>query len=60
MIAGMAEDQVPEGYSAAERIAALLGLLIAGALMFILADVAAGGKLTGRDCGCEDKTEETR
>jgi hypothetical protein len=55
----MAEDQAAGGYSAAERVVALLGLLIAGALVFILADVVSGGKLTGRDCaGCGDDKQE--
>lgn len=57
MIAGMPEEQAVPGYSAAERIVALIGLVVVGGLVFILADVISGGKLTGRGgCGgCGDK-----
>jgi len=37
-------------YSAAQRIGAALGLVILGAFGFILLDVLAGGRLTGRPC----------
>ena len=45
-----------EGYSRAERITALLGLVAVAAFAFVLADVLSGGRLTGRgDCGCGEK-----
>ena len=47
-----AANGAPAGYSAGERLAGvLLGLL------FVAADLAAGGRLTGlgkRGCGCPD------
>lgn len=48
------------GYPASMRAAAALGLLVAGALAFILLDVMSGGKLTGAlagGCGCDDGTK---
>lgn len=52
----MAEDEIPR-YSAAERLMALAGLIVAAAVLFILADVLSGGKLTGC-AGCEDHGED--
>lgn len=47
----MADDD--EGYSWAERVTALAGLLVVAAFGLILADVLCGGRLTGRGgCGC--------
>lgn len=50
-------ENAPAGYSAGERLAGvLLGLLALG-LLFVAADLAAGGRLTGlgkRGCGCPD------
>lgn len=56
----MAADGAPDGrpgYTAGERLAGvLLGLLALG-LLFVAADLAAGGRLSGlgkRGCGCEE------
>lgn len=42
------------GYPASMRAAAALGLLVIGALAFILLDVMSGGKLAGLTGGCTD------
>lgn len=43
------------GYPASMRAAAALGLLVIGALAFILMDVMSGGKFTGGCADCGDK-----
>ena len=52
-----AANGAPAGYSAGERLAGvLLGLLALG-LLFVAADLATGGRVTGlgkRGCGCPD------
>jgi hypothetical protein len=44
----------PAGYPASMRAAAAAGLLIVGALAFILLDVMSGGRLAGSLGGCAD------
>jgi hypothetical protein len=44
--------------STAERVAAVVGLAVAGFLLFVCLDMALGGRLFGsggkRPCGCEE------
>ena len=47
-------DDAPDTYPVSLRASAALGLLVLGALAFILLDVMSGGKLTG-GCGCTDE-----
>jgi hypothetical protein len=47
-----------EPYPVSARVVAVLGLVVVGALAFILMDVVSGGKLAslaGGDCGCEQE-----
>jgi hypothetical protein len=48
------QDETAAGYPIAMRAVAVLGLLALAGLVFILLDVASGGKLTGAgECdGC--------
>lgn len=50
-------DEAPQGYPVAVRAMAVVGLLVAGALAFILLDVISGGRLAAlTDCrDCQDK-----
>jgi hypothetical protein len=52
-------EQAPEvpGYSRAERIMAIAGIILAAGLLLVCADVAAGGRVTGlkRGCGCQEE-----
>lgn len=47
----MADDPAGTGYPLSMRAVALVGLLLVGAVAFILLDVASGGRLTAcADC----------
>jgi hypothetical protein len=48
-------DETTGGYPVSMRAVALLGLFIAGAVAFILIDIAVNGRLTGGCTDCEDK-----
>jgi hypothetical protein len=53
----MAPDNPDAGYPPSMRAAAALGLVVIGALAYILLDVLSGGKLAalaGAGCGCEE------
>jgi hypothetical protein len=53
----MPPDDSEPGYPASMRAAAAAGLLVIGALAFILLDVMSGGKLASAlsgGCGCDD------
>ena len=56
MISAMADDGSPVR-AGGERAAAVLVIVLALGLLFIGIDVATGGKLTGRGCGCNDDAE---
>jgi hypothetical protein len=54
----MADDDAPDdaGYPVSMRAAAAFGLLLVGALAWVLLDVLSGGKLAG--CAdCQDKAD---
>ena len=50
----MADDSDSKAWSGGERVAAMLAAVLALGLLFIAVDVATGGKLTKRGCGCSD------
>jgi hypothetical protein len=53
----MPPGESDQTYPASMRAAAAAGLLVIGALAFILLDVMSGGKLAGAlsgGCGCEE------
>ena len=51
----MADDSDSKAaWSGGERVAAMLAAVLALGLLFIAVDVATGGKLTKRGCGCGD------
>lgn len=54
MISHMADDDGKPAWTSGERAAAVLAAMLALGLLFIAVDVATGGKLTGRGCGCND------
>jgi hypothetical protein len=56
MLCPMTTDSDQQGYPLAQRLGAVLGLVLLAGLAFIMIDVATGGRLTGsKPCeGCED------
>lgn len=48
------DDDGGRAWSAGERVGAVLAAVLALGLLFIAVDVATGGKLTKRGCGCGD------
>jgi hypothetical protein len=57
MMGYMDQDQDAGGYTGPERLLAVAGLLLGGFLLLLCADVASGGRLTGRGCGCRDQDQ---
>lgn len=47
-------DETAPAWSAGERAGAVLLVLVAIGLLLVGLDVASGGRLTGRGCGCHD------
>jgi len=53
--AGLMPDDTDSAYPVSMRAVALIGLVLVGAVAFILMDIASNGRLTGGCTDCGDK-----